>query len=236
MHARQHHGTHADVRPRADAHRPDRQVRLNDRDVGGNSGVHRTEHPGAGSPAYIFLDDQVARVEIALRADPRAVAYHTTPVETPLQDRLIANKHTGADVEGFRVAPENAAANVHPVAEASRHRPADGAAHHSVEVALAVRESSIQFEQRPRFIPGPHGVGQLPFERRIRLDRPSAVNGLHGAVLDVSHVRSWKTEVAEETVSQEKRSNEDERREAVRWVGVRSTPTAAMYESANTSR
>src|SRR5688572_23349046 len=44
------------------------------------------------------------------------------------------------------------------------------------------------------------------------------------------------TEGTEATVSQEQRRNEDERRAAVRCVGVPCTPTAAMYESANTSR
>ena len=43
------------------------------------------------------------------------------------------------------------------------------------------------------------------------------------------------TEVTEETVSQEQRRNEDERR-AVRLVGARSAPTAAMNEGANTNR
>src|SRR5688572_12347670 len=114
MHARQHHGTHADVRPRTDPHGADREVSLNDGDVGGNSGVRRTEHSGTRPPAYILLDDQAARVEIALRADPHPIAYHTIPVETSLQHCLIADKHAGADVKGFRMAPEDAPADVHP--------------------------------------------------------------------------------------------------------------------------
>src|SRR6188474_1557156 len=44
-----------------------------------------------------------------------------------------------------------------------------------------------------------------------------------------------ETEGTEVTDSQEERRNGDERR-AVRLVGVRRTPTAAMYESPNTNR
>ena len=40
----------------------------------GIAGVRRAEHLGARSPADVLLDDQVAGVEIRLRADPDVVA------------------------------------------------------------------------------------------------------------------------------------------------------------------
>src|SRR5262249_13143513 len=59
----------ADVGPRADARRPDFEVRLNDRHVVRLADVLRPKQPGAGTPTDILLDDDVARVEVALRPD-----------------------------------------------------------------------------------------------------------------------------------------------------------------------
>ncbi len=84
-HAGQHDGVDANVRPCADAHRPDRQVGLNDRYVCRHAGVRRAQDLRAGSPADGLLDDQVAGVEIALRTDPDVIADHAAAVEAALQ-------------------------------------------------------------------------------------------------------------------------------------------------------
>ena len=43
------------------------------------------EHFRAWSPADVLLDDQIARVEVALRPNPRVVADQTSTVEAALE-------------------------------------------------------------------------------------------------------------------------------------------------------
>ena len=63
-----------------------------DRHVRRHAGVLRAEHLGARPPADVLLDHQIARVEVALRADPDVVADHAAAVEAALDDRLLADE------------------------------------------------------------------------------------------------------------------------------------------------
>src|SRR5688572_24956552 len=174
-HTRQDDGVDTDVGPRADSHRLYRQVRLDDRHVSRHAGVHGPEHFGSRSPAHVFLDHQVARIEVALRSNPDMIADDAATVEAALQNRLIAKKDTRADLERLRMAAQDTPADLHAVAKAADNRPPGRAAHHGVEFRFAVGKAAVQLEERPRFIPRTHGVRELTFKRRIRHHRTPAV-------------------------------------------------------------
>src|SRR5262245_9449803 len=156
--SRQDHRVDADVGPRTDSHRPNGQIGLNDRDIRGNPGVHRAEHLGAGSPAHIFLNHEIARVEVTLRADPYLVGDDPAAVETPLQHGLITNEHARSDFERLGMPAEHTASDLYAVAEAARERPPCRAAHHRVEFALTMCEAPVQLHQCPRLVARTHRV------------------------------------------------------------------------------
>src|SRR5204863_4575299 len=111
MDAGKQHGVDADVGPRADARRLDFEIGLNDRDVVRQARVLRSQRTGARPPADVLLDDQVARIEVALRADPRVGADDAAAIRASLDERLLADEHAIADVERLEVRADRAAAD-----------------------------------------------------------------------------------------------------------------------------
>ena len=61
------------------------------------------QHLGARTPADKVFDDQVARVEKGLRADPDIVADHAGAIEAALDIGLGADEDALADLESLRV-------------------------------------------------------------------------------------------------------------------------------------
>jgi hypothetical protein len=145
------------------------------------------ENPGRRSPSDVLFEDQVPRIKICLRSDPRPRADDTRAVDTPLNHRLVSDKHAVADVERLRMPKQHAPADDDAVPEPARQRTKHDAAHEAIERALAVRESSIEFHQGGRVGRRAQVVGQLDLETRISADRPVGMYGTDGTGRHVAH-------------------------------------------------
>ena len=73
----------------------------------------------ARTPSDVVLQDEVARIQIALRTDPAVIADHATAAHAPLDERVLADEDAVADLEGLWMRRDRAAADAHAVAKAS---------------------------------------------------------------------------------------------------------------------
>src|SRR5260370_1233001 len=99
--------------------------------------MRRAQHPGAGSPADVIFENEIACVEISLRSDPDVIADPRRAVKAPLNIGLGANEDAVADFERLQVFETHSTANLHAVAEFPRDCPPERPAHEGVEFAIA---------------------------------------------------------------------------------------------------
>src|SRR6185312_16445308 len=116
--------------------------------------MNRPKHLRARTPADVVFEDQMAGVKIGLGTDPHPVPNARGSVESTLDVGLCANEHTIADLKGLKVFEAHRGADTHAVAELSRDRSPDRAAHQRVHFSFAVRETVILLDQRFRTIGG----------------------------------------------------------------------------------
>jgi len=170
-----------DVRAGTDLNRSDVQVGLDDRGAGWMADVRRAEDAHAGADAHTRPDDQGSRVEEDLGADPRAIADHADPAHAAMNNGVVADRDTVADVEGLEVFETDVEADVETVADATRHRPPDHPAHSPIERAWTRRKACVESSEVRRYVRTLKVSSQTILEIGIGRHRATAVDRGHDA-------------------------------------------------------
>ena len=119
-------------------------------------------------PPHVLLDDQVARVEVALWTNPGVIADDAPAIEAALNVGLFADEHAVADTERLGMLEHGVAADADAVAELARQRAPGGAAHQRVEVRVARAKTGRKVEQSLPRGGATQVLGQLNLELRVR--------------------------------------------------------------------
>ncbi len=104
-------------------------------------------YPRSGSHSNVVLEDEVARIEIALRSDPDVIANPARAIEAALDERLGSDEDVIPDLKRLEVLEANTWTDSHTVPEASTRRTPNRAAHQRIEVAVGGREARVQPDQ-----------------------------------------------------------------------------------------
>src|SRR2546427_2888156 len=102
--------------------------------------------PWRRAPADVVLDDEVPRVEVALRSDPHVVPDDARPVEAPLQVRLCADEDAVANLEGLEMFEPDALPDLQARADPPRDRAPDDRPHRRIHDVAAMHVAGVLFD------------------------------------------------------------------------------------------
>src|SRR5690554_2264297 len=136
-----------------------------------------SEDFGAGAPAAMIAEDQVARVEVAVRSDPDLVADDDAAVEPAVDDDALADRAAASELEPLAMADRDVRADTESMAAfldegAQARRPQQ-----PIDIGVIAAEAAEHGQELVAGASLPEGGRKLPLERRIGRHGLPAENG-----------------------------------------------------------